>query len=350
MGLPNISINFSGKASTAIARSSRGIVCLVINETKSTGVSTFKYLDEVDSKDFSENNYAAICDVFKEGCPKLYVVRIGAEQTFADVKAEIDKLKFNWITQIAEDNTDLVAYVKARNLKNPNNQIKVVVFKIDGDDMHIVNFANETVTRINDTTIDGHLFLGRIAGLLATTPFTRSATYYIFDDVKSVKEVEDSDAAVDAGKFVIINDFGEPKVARAVNSLKQLKDGQSEDMKKITVVEAMDLIKEDIASTFKSDYVGKHKNNLDNQHVFIAAVNHYFYELANEQVLDNQYNNVAEIDVAAQRSALIGKGVTEAEDWDDLKVKRNTVGSKVFLKGNVKILDAIEDLEFGITM
>ena len=67
-------------------------------------------------------------------------------------------------------------------------------------------------------------------------------------------------------------------------------------------------------------------------------------------MLDNQYNNVAEIDVAKQRSALIGKGVNEAEDWDDLKVKRNTVGSKVFLKGNVKILDAIEDLEFGITM
>lgn len=354
MGLPNINITFSGKASTAVKRSERGIVCLVVKDTtKTTGLAAYKYLEDVSAEDYTTDNYTAIADAFYDGAPKVYVVRIGSSKAFTDVKATIDSLAFNWIAYIdSAAQSDLVNYVKARNTKEPNKQIKAVVYNESApDDKHIVNFCNTKVKRATDSAeIDGWKYLGRIAGLLATTPFTRSATYYIFNDLESVTEVADSATAVDGGKLVIINDYGEPKIARAVNSMTTLGDGESESMKKITIVEAMDLIKEDIASTFKSDYVGKYKNNLDNQQIFIAAINNYFIKLADEEVLDKNYDNTALIDVPAQRAALIDSGKVEAEDWDDLTVKRNTVGSVMFLSGNVKILDAIEDLTFGISM
>lgn len=354
MSLPSINITFSTKASTAIQRSEKGIVCLIIRDaTSDTDLATYKYLDDVPVEDYTAVNYKAITDAFHDGAPKVHVIRMGGEQTFDTVKPAIDKLMFNWIACIdTESQTDLVTYIKARNAKEPNKQVKAVVYNVVApNDKHIVNFCNPKVKRITDEAdTDGHLYLGRIAGMLAATPFTRSATYYIFDDLESVTEVEDSAEAVDSGKFVIINDYGEPKVARAVNSLTSLATGENDSMKKITIIEAMDLIKADIASTFKADYIGKYKNSMDNQQIFIAAVNHYFIKLANDQILDNGYDNRALIDVEAQRSALIDAGTTEAEDWDDLKVKRNTVGSMMYLAGSIKILDAIEDLSFGISL
>jgi len=135
-----------------------------------------------------------------------------------------------------------------------------------------------------------------------------------------------------------------------VNSLTTLGSNITEDMKSIAIVEAMDLILEDIYTTFKNDYLGKYKNNYDNQCLFIAAVNGYFKDLAKEEILDKNYANLAKVDIEAQRDAWLANGTSEAVDWDEITVKNNTFKRKVFLAGNVKILDAMEDLEFPITM
>ena len=110
------------------------------------------------------------------------------------------------------------------------------------------------------------------------------------------------------------------------------------------------MIKEDISTEFKNNYVGKYKNNLDNQNLFIAAVNSYFRKLTAEDVLDVNYDNRASVDVETQRTAWIDAGTAEAVDWKDQKVKQMTFGSNMYLAGQVKILDAIEDLDFTITM
>ena len=107
-------------------------------------------------------------------------------------------------------------------------------------------------------------------------------------------------------------------------------------------------MKEDIIETFKAQYVGQYKNNLDNQSVFLASVNTYYRQLAHEQILDSGFSNLAQIDTEKQRQAWVNSGKTEAMDWDDETVKKNTFRSNVYLKGNVKFLDAIEDLEFDI--
>lgn len=100
----------------------------------------------------------------------------------------------------------------------------------------------------------------------------------------------------------------------------------------------------------QNDYLGKYKNSYDNQSLFIAAVNGYFKDLSKEEILDPNYSNLAGVDVEAQRDAWLATGKAEASEWDELTVKKNTFKRKVFLAGNVKILDAMEDLFFPITM
>ena len=66
--------------------------------------------------------------------------------------------------------------------------------------------------------------------------------------------------------------------------------------------------------------------------------------------MEPTYKNICSVNVESQRNAWLSIGKTEAIDWDENKVKNMTYKSTVFLQGNIKILDAIEDLKFEIEM
>lgn len=349
MGLPNIVVEFLTKAKTAVTRSERGIVCLVMNDATKTDSTLYEYKSVLDiqNDDWTEENLKALQDAFIEGPSKVYAVRLAEDGDFADAAVTLDTLKINWLAYISETQTDVAAYVKERNLKPVSAPIKAVVFKQPADDIHVVNFTNEKVKRKEEKEIAGYLYLGRIAGLLAALPMNRSCTYFVLPDLESVTDATDTDAAVDKGEFVLFNDYGTVKVARGVNSDTTV---EQDDLKKITIVEGMDMIREDIMETFKNQYVGQYKNNLDNQMVFVAAVNGYFRQLGMEEVLDDEFSNLAEIDVEKQRKAWVTSGTTEALDWEDEKVKQMTYKSYVYLKGNIRLLDAMEDLAFDVYM
>lgn len=352
MGLPQIIIKFIQKASSAIKRSEKGVVCLIVDDTTATGsLYTYELLGQVKSEDWTTDNYKIIKETLNSGPSKVHVVRVESQKSFADVKDIVDSLKFNWMAYTnAEAQSDIVDYIKDRNKISKARKVKAVVYKaIKPDDDHIVNFTNAKVKRITDEEeIDGNLYVGRLAGLLAAMPFTRSSTYYVLTDLEYVTEPEDADKAIDEGEFVIINDYGEPKIGRGVNSLTTVGDGKTDDWKSIVIIEAIDLIQEDIYTTFKSEYIGKYKNKYDNQCIFLSAVNRYFEELEKEDVLDNEYDNHAEINVEAQRSAWLDVGKEEAASWDELTVKKNAFRTQMFLAGRIKILNAMEDLTFNI--
>lgn len=347
MGLPNIAITFTQIASTAIERSERGIVLLLLTDSTKTGNATYTSPAEVTTEDWNASNVGYIKEAFLGGAAKVVCVR-KAENTLTD--GTLNAYDFNWMASpVSGDQNGIVTYVKARNAESAGKKIKAVVFNQTADDIHIVNFANSKVTRKDQAQADGVTYCPRIAGILAGLPFTRSATFYELDDIESVVEPEDVDAAIDGGQFVIINDFGEPKVGRAVNSKTTLSTTENESIKHITVVEAMDLMQEDIYSTFKKTYVGKYKNKYSNQCLFLSAINQYFDALTRDDILDPEYDNHAEIDVEAQRQAWIEAG-TDASGWDEITVKKNTFRTNLYLTGNVKILDAIEDMKFVISL
>lgn len=351
MGLPEIIINFVQKASTAIERSEKGIVCLLLDDTTAEGsVYAYELLSQVNEEEWTADSYKVIRDTMLAGPSKVFVVRVGSDQSFTDVEATVDSLKFNWLTYTnADAQADIVEYVKARNELAKGRKIKAVVFNQAADDIHIVSLINTSVKRAeDDTEIAGNLYLGRIAGVLAALPFTRSSTYYELTDLESVAEPEDINAAIDGGSLVLINDYGEPKIGRGVNTLQKLGDNQTDDWKSIAIIEAMDMMLEDIYTTFKESYVGRYKNSYQNQCIFLSAVNQYFSQLSKEDVLDPEYDNHSEIDIEAQRSAWLTAGTEEATSWNELTVKKNTFKKKLFLAGKVKILDAMEDMVFNI--
>ena len=84
--------------------------------------------------------------------------------------------------------------------------------------------------------------------------------------------------------------------------------------------------------------------------MFISAVNSYFRQLAREEILDPSFDNRSFVDVEYQREKWLSIGKTEAADWTEAQVKEMTFKSWIYLAGNIKILDAIEDLKFRITM
>ena len=158
----------------------------------------------------------------------------------------------------------------------------------------------------------------------------------VYDNVETVEKT--LDMLIDEGWLCLFNDDGDIRIARGVNSLVTITSTETEDMQKIIIVESMNMIREDIYGEYKNNYVGKYKNHYDNQCLFISAVNGYFRQLQLAEILDPEYDNHSTIDVESQRQAWLDIGRTDAADWN------------VFLQGDIKILDATEDLKFDIGM
>jgi hypothetical protein len=357
IGLPKIEILFKSLAVSAVARSAKGIVALIVeDDTNITfNLKEYKSILDINSTDFTAKNVQYIKDVFAGTPSKVLVARVNTTSisVVADAVEAIGSRKYNWIglaEGITADQTALVAFVKEQ--ETANKSIKAVAYNVTSpDSMHVVNFTNASVTyATGGTTVTGEKFVARLLGLFAGIPMTQSATYFSFPELASVVEPADVEVAVNAGKLVLFNDDEVVRIARSINSLATLGQDKTEDMKKIIVVESMDMIREDIYSTFKNEYLGKFKNKYDNQVLFISAINSYFDQLADESILDNSFNNVSLVDANSQRQAWLGIGKTEASDWDDAKVREMSFRSNVYLAGNIKILDAIEDLKFNITM
>lgn len=59
LGLPNFSMVFRGKGVSAVERSARGIVALILQDSKEGGkeLSIYKKVDEVDFENWTEENY-----------------------------------------------------------------------------------------------------------------------------------------------------------------------------------------------------------------------------------------------------------------------------------------------------
>nr|DAM85360.1 MAG TPA: tail protein [Caudoviricetes sp.] len=386
IGLPKVDVIFTGLANTAVVRSGRGIACLIINDN--TGIDTlelsktkkenvvneedlkvksvitedkilkqYKGFTEVEKTDYAEENYKIIEDVFLTEINKLYVIKIPNDKTFDDIKPFIKK-DINWIAYIGETREEqkkLADFVKLEN-KLRSKKLKAICYNLQGaeaDDMHIVNFVNASVIKADGKSLVGYKYLGRLLGVLAGCRMDMSVTYNILSDLNNVEQIGDTDAineAIGKGKFVLINDDDGVRIARGVNSLQKNDKEHTEDMKYITIVEAMDLIYEDIVNTFKQVYLGRFKNSYDNQVLFISAINSYFRDLAREEILDPNYNNISFVDIEKQRETWIENGKLEATNWSDIQVKNNTFRTNVYLQANVKFLNAMEDLLFIVNM
>ena len=225
--------------------------------------------------------------------------------------------------------------------------VQAVLPDCKADHEAIINFTTTNI-KVGEKTYTNAQYCSRIAGILAGTPLNISATYYVLNEITDVPHIRKSDAnkKIDAGELVLINDGEKCKIGRAVNSLTSTREGINEDYKKIKIVSIMDLIHTDIKKTFENEYTGKYANSYDNQVQFCLSVEGYFDELEKGTILAKKLNEV-HVDIEAMKSYWKKRGI-DLSDAKQQEIEENTCGSNVFLKGKVKILDAMEDLDFNI--
>ena len=350
MGLPKILIEFKTLAETLITRSERGIVAIIVRDNSNTKTSySFSSENEIVKSHFTTNNLAYLHLAFLGSPSKVLVERLTTEENLDAVLERLKIRKWNYLTM--PDATELETsalsdfVIEQRDIYHKT--FKFVGANVQANHEGIINFTTDNI-KAGGKTYSVAGYCPRIAGVLAGLPLNRSATYYVLDDIESIDESETPDTDIDAGKLIIINDGTKFKIGRGVNSLTTTTDTKGEDFKKIKIIEAVDMIRDDIRTTFEDDFVGKVENSYDNKIVFLAAVNKYFRDLASQGVLYDQFDNKAEIDIEGNRDWL--SQTKDVSGWDDEKIKTANTGTNVFVKANIQIQDAIEDLNFKVYM
>ncbi len=361
ISLPSIEINFKQLAGSLIARSQRGVAILIVKDASDKAPVFAEYKDmselEKDKAKFTATNYQYIRDVLGYALNKVVVITVGTVNIPDMAKAleQIEKnVKTGWITIADGDGVEfatLASWIKSK--EQDRKTYKAVLHKATAPNCkHIVNFYNDEVEFADERGAQsGEAYCPSIMGILASCNIKRGTTYFECADLKRVEETDDNEKAVSEGKFILINDVDKVKVALGINSMTAIDAlTATEDMKFIDIVEAMDLINDDISSVFKTSYLGNYKNNYDNQILLISAVNSYFKQLADDYVLDGNHLNKVDVDVVAQRAAWAGVGKVEAENWTVQEVKNNPFKRTVFLIGDIKILGAMENLKLNISL
>lgn len=174
---------------------------------------------------------------------------------------------------------------------------------------------------------------------------TEGATYQTLAEVESITESTTPDDDIDGGKFILINDGEKVKVGRGVNSLVTLSGDKTEDMKKIKIIDSLDLIRDDIKASFEENYINV-VNSHENKMLFIGAINQYFKSLQSQGVLYDGADCKAYIDVESQREWLAQK--YDVSGMTDSEIEVANTGSIIFAGADITIQDCIEDLSFKI--
>ena len=345
--LPEIFISFETAAVSAVKRSSRGVVALAVTDATKGGAASAVYrsLSEVDESKFTAANYRLLKLCFLAGPSKVAVLRIGSDE--ADTFTALDTLDFDYLAAPGLTQAKVISYIKAERAKGRG--VKAVVANATApDDEGIINLCAEDIV-LTDGAVTADNYAARIAGLLAATPLTRSATYAKLSEVVSCGAQSDADAAIDAGKLIVVSGAdGAYRIGRAVNSLTTLTPDKAAPFQKIKIVEGIDLIRTDIAKAFESGYVGKVLNDYDNKLLLVTAINAYLKGLEGD-VLDKTADNRCFVSLSGQRSYLESQG-TDTSDMKDADILRANTGSQVFLEANLTFCDAMEDLSLVIAM
>ena len=345
MGLPEIFISFETAAVTAISRSARGAVALVLDDDTQSGDAVYRSLAEVPQSAYTAENIRLLKLAFLAGPTKVMVIRT-AEDT-QDTFAALDRLKWDWLAAPALENDAVISYIKAQRAKGRG--VKAVVAGATAPDCEgIVNLCVSDLV-LEDGAIGAAAYTARIAGLLAATPLSRSVTYFQLAEVVSCAAIDAPDGAIDAGKLIIVSGAdGSYRIGRGVNSLTTLTPDKGAAFQKIKIVEGIDLIRTDIARAFESGYVGKVLNDYDNKLLLVTAINAYLRGLEGD-VLDKTADNRCRVSLKGQRDYLESRG-TDTSAMKDAEILRANTGSEVFLEADLTFCDAMEDLSLVISM
>lgn len=368
-GMPQIIINFRTKGTTAIKRSARGIVAMILhNETKDEIHNyTIRDVSDIPDTGLTDENV----DLIKKcllGTPLRILVYTlpntnvdGATKNQTNVLKMLTNIKWNWLcapTASVQEQQDLASWIKAQR-DNKHKTFKAVLSGQTADHEGIVNFCTNDIKVQTDTDSSGNpvyttytalQYTARIAGILAGLALDRSATYFKLTEVESVEVYEDIDTLIDQGELLLIDeqDGDGVKIARACNSLTTFTTDKGEEFRKIKIIEGIDLVTDDIRDTFKKYYVGKVINGYNNKMLFISAIMVYFSEIKGN-VLDADATNTVDIDTTWQSNYAKLHGDDPAT-MSVMEIRQYNTGDTLALVGDIRFVDAMENLKIDFTL
>lgn len=387
LGMPSINISFIEAGIEAINRSQRGIVALLLEEPQATITNLLKdhevtsgettttvkaiknpftvYTTDDIPSELTEENKDYITKTLIGYVKAPYRVKVylmaqdetddSKEDKFANAMKGLatDRWDYLAIPTITTSQYESVATWMKTNRDNKHKRSKVILPGYAGDYEGIINFSNTTIVTASKT-YTGAQYIPRIAGLIAGTPLTISATYAPLPEVIDCDKytLDENDEKVNKGELFVWYDGEKFKMSRAMNSLITTTQGKQEAYQTIKSVDIMDAIYDDLRKTTEDSYIGKYTNDYDNKQILITAIYGYFKELEDGRLLEKGYSTV-DIDVEAVKNYQLQHGLYTKEqlaDMDDLTIKKLDTKKKVFLTANIKILDAMEDFDFPINI
>lgn len=377
LGMPSVVVKFVEAGIEAIQRSQRGIVGLILEDTKvaitKVGQKTDQHealknpfavytVDDIPSE-LSEKNKDYILKALKGyNKPPLKIVvymmetvQGGGADKFQDPLKVMLTERFDYLAIPTIETAQLEylgTWVKTAR-ENKFKKIKVVLPNHPGDYEGVVNFANTKVVTA-DREYKPAEYTARIAGLIAGTNMTQSATYAPLNEVIDCDRYtqDEMNQMVNEGKFFIWFDGEKFKMSRAVNSLVTTSQGKLEGFQTMKIVDIMDMMYDDIKKTAEDSYIGKYTNDYENKCLLISAIMGYFKQLENERLLQKGYSK-CEIDTEAVRTYQLAHGLYTKEELAKMsedEIKQLDTKKIVFLKAKVRPLDAMEDIQLPISI
>lgn len=377
LGMPSVVVKFVEAGIEAIQRSQRGIVGLILEDTK---VAITKLGQKTDEREALKNPFAVytVDDIPSELSEKnkdyilkalkgynkpplkivvymMETVQGGGADKFQDPLKVMLTERFDYLAIPTIETAQLEylgTWVKTAR-ENKFKKVKVVLPNYPGDFEGVVNFANTKVVTA-DKEYKPAEYTARIAGLIAGTNMTQSATYAPLNEVIDCDRYtqDEMNQMVNEGKFFIWFDGEKFKMSRAVNSLVTTSQGKLEGFQTMKIVDIMDMMYDDIKKTAEDSYIGKYTNDYENKCLLISAIMGYFKQLENERLLQKGYSK-CEIDTEAVRTYQLSHGLYTKEElvkMSDDEVKRLDTKKIVFLKAKVRPLDAMEDIQLPISI
>ena len=368
-GMPQIIINFRTKGTTAIKRSARGIVAMILHNEHKDEIHNYTIRDVSDIPDtgLTDENV----DLIKKcllGTPLRILVYTlpntnvdSATKDQADVLKMLANIKWNWLcapTATTQEQNDLASWIKAQR-SNKHKTFKAVLSDQAADHEGIVNFCTNNIKVRTDTDSLGNpvyttytavQYTARIAGILAGLALDRSATYFKLTEVESVEVYEDIDTLIDKGELLLIDeqDGDGVKIARACNSLTTFTTDKGEEFRKIKIIEGIDMVTDDIRDTFKKYYVGKVINDYNHKMLFISAILVYFSEIKGN-VLDADAPNTVDINTTWQSNYAKLHG-DDPTTMSVMEIRQYNTGDTLALVGDIRLVDAMENLKIDFTL
>lgn len=354
IGLPTINVVFKTNGTTAIERSARGIVaCIVKDDTKGGAEqNVYHNMTDIDFIHYTEENFDFLKLIYEGNPTALIVIRMAGDATdYMPALKKLKDLKWNYLVvpkALPADVTTLSAWIKEQREKN-NKTFKAVLPNCSADHEGIINFTTDSIM----SSITGKVhataeYCARIAGVLAGLSLAQSSTYFVLPDITDANVPDDPEERINAGELIVVFDGEKYKIGRGINSLVTFTKEKGEDIRKIKIVEGMDLYKDDIRNTYEEMYVGKVINDYDNKQALVAAINSYHRELEGN-VLDKNFDNTVSVDLNAQMKYLEDNG-TDISSMKETEIATSNTGSVVFLVSNIKFVDAMEDLKMEVNM